>query len=93
MHENNDGYGDKKQRRVTMKQTTIMAIALVVLLLITAVQALQLRGLKVALDEGKMTIGGSSGKVTPTASSGGSGSSAGSLPSSIQNLPSMVGGC
>ncbi len=76
-----------------MKQTTIMAIALVVLLLITAVQALQLRGLKVALDEGKMTIGGARGKVTPTASSGGSGGSAGSLPSSIQNLPSMVGGC
>ena len=74
-----------------MKQTTIVAIALVVLLLITMVQAFQLRSLKVALKDGEMTVGSGSGK-TATASSSGS-SSGGSLPASIQNLPSMVGGC
>jgi len=72
-----------------MKQTTIVAIVLGVLVLISLVQAFQLNGLKT-----KMVSGDSTGSVninTPTASSGGERTVA--LPKSVKDLPQMVGGC
>ncbi|MBI2139947.1 hypothetical protein HYU14_03415 [Candidatus Woesearchaeota archaeon] len=74
-----------------MKQSVIATIILAVLVLVALVQAFQLNGLSDALEEGKMSIGSGSGKTATGAASGGSKPAA--LPASVQNLPSMVGGC
>lgn len=75
-----------------MKQTTIVAIVLGVLVLISVVQAFQLNSMKTKVSEGQLSIGSSSSK-TPVASSGDTGKTTASLPSSIKDLPTMVGGC
>lgn len=74
-----------------MKKTTIVTIILGVLVLISVVQAFQLNGLKTNLEEGQVSIS-SSGSSAPV-SSGGTSGGTGSLPSSIKDLPTMVGGC
>ena len=66
-----------------MNRNVIIVIVLVVLVLLTAVQAIQLNGLKTSISTGKVSVGSA-----PVQSSGGV-----SVPSSIQDLPSMVGGC
>jgi len=79
-----------------MKATTIVAVILGILVLISVVQAFQLNSLKTKIKEGQLSVGSSSSKTTPLASSGGSGKPAGSpasLPSSVKDLPQMVGGC
>jgi len=68
-----------------MKQTAIIAIILGVLLLVSAVQAYQLTTLKSKVAEGKLSVG--------SAPAGASSAGSGAVPKSIQNLPSMVGGC
>ena len=70
-----------------MKQTTIIAIVLAVLLLVSGVQAYQLTSLKSKINDGQLAVS-SAKSATPLASSGGSG-----VPESIKDLPSMVGGC
>jgi hypothetical protein len=75
-----------------MKQTTVIAIVLGILVLISAVQAFQLNGLKEKVVDGELSIGTAS-SGTPVASSGGSGSAPKELPKSLQDLPTMVGGC
>ncbi len=76
-----------------MKTTTIVAIILGVLVLISVVQAFQLNGLKTKVAEGQLSVGSSDSKTTVATSSGSSGKSTASLPSSVKNLPQMVGGC
>ncbi len=76
-----------------MKQTTVFALVLGFLLLISVVQAFQLNALKHDLAEGEMTIGSASSSTATASSAPASSGSTGSLPSSIQNLPTMVGGC
>lgn len=77
-----------------MKQTTLVAIILGVLVLISVVQAFQLSGLKNNVIEGQLSISSSSTN-TRVASSGSDDTSrrAAALPSSVKNLPQMVGGC
>ncbi len=79
-----------------MKTTTIVAIILGVLVLVSVVQAFQLNGLKEKLAEGQLGVS-SSGSNTGAAASSGSKDTAKrtttSLPSSVKNLPQMVGGC
>ncbi len=70
-----------------MDKNVIIAIVLGVLVLVSVVQAFQLNTLKEKVSEGKLTIGKTSSSVST-----GSGSGA-SIPSNIQDLPSMVGGC
>ena len=65
-----------------MNRNVIIVIVLVVLVLLTAVQAIQLSSLKTSIATGKLAVGSAS------SSSGGA-----SVPSNIQDLPSMVGGC
>ena len=65
-----------------MNRNVIIVIVLVVLVLLTAVQAIQLSSLKTSISTGKVAVG------SAPSSSGGA-----SVPSNIQNLPSMVGGC
>jgi hypothetical protein len=76
-----------------MKTTAIVAIILGVLVLISVVQAFQLNSLRGTVKEGQLSVSSSSAK-TPVASSGSSsGKQTAELPSSIKNLPQMVGGC
>ena len=75
-----------------MKQATLVAIILGMLVLISVVQAFQLNGLKTKVAEGQLSVKSSSG-ATPVASSGDSSKRTAALPSSIKNLPKMVGGC
>ena len=67
-----------------MDRNVIIVIVLVVLVLLTAVQAIQLSAFKTSISEGtgKVSVGS-----TPSSSGGAS------VPSNIQDLPSMVGGC
>ena len=65
-----------------MNRNEIIVIVLVVLVLLTAVQAIQLSSLKSGISTGKVSVGSA-----PAQSSGAS------VPSNIQDLPSMVGGC
>ncbi|MBI2124813.1 hypothetical protein HYT92_03405 [Candidatus Pacearchaeota archaeon] len=66
-----------------MNRNVIIVIVLVVLVLLTAVQAIQLNALKTSISTGKVGVG------SPVQSPG----SGGGVPSNIQDLPSMVGGC
>lgn len=74
-----------------MKQTTLIAIVLGILVLISVVQAFQLNGLKEKVAEGQLEVKSASSS-TAVASSGTSRKTA-SLPASVKNLPKMVGGC
>lgn len=75
-----------------MKTTTIVAIILGVLVLISIVQAFQLNGLKEKIANGQLTVGSSSSSA-PATTSAGAGKKTAALPSSVKNLPQMVGGC
>lgn len=66
-----------------MDKNIIIAIVLGALVLVAAIQAVQLFGLKNKVQTGQVAATVQSGPV------GGSPS----LPSNIQNLPNMVGGC
>ncbi len=71
-----------------MDSKTIVAIVLGILVLVSVVQAVQLYGLKEKVSTGTLKVSSSS---SPTAASGGK--TVGSVPSSVKELPSMVGGC
>ncbi len=75
-----------------MKQTTIVAIVLGVLVLISVAQAFQLNSLKTKIADGQASVG-SSGINAPATSSGSGSQRTVALPKSVQNLPQMVGGC
>ena len=64
-----------------MNRNVIIVIVLVILVLLTAVQAIQLSGLMSSVSTGKVNVASSNQK------------SSASVPSNINELPSMVGGC
>lgn len=69
-----------------MEKNVVLAIVLGALVLIAGLQAYQLFSLKNKVSSGNLqTVSGAS---VPAA-----GQSGASLPSNLQNLPSMVGGC
>ncbi len=72
-----------------MKTTTILAVVLGVLVLISVIQAFQLFSVKGALNEGnvKLGSGGASSGVVVGNTPGGN------VPSGPEGLPTMVGGC
>ena len=63
-----------------MERQLIILIVVFILIILTGIQAVQLYNLKVAISEGKVTFGGVQ-------------ASGATLPSSIDDLPPMVGGC
>ena len=75
-----------------MKTTTIVAVILGVLVLVSLVQAIQLNSLKTKMADSQLSVKSSSSS-TPVASSGDSSKKTAALPSSVKNLPQMVGGC
>lgn len=74
-----------------MERKKIMVVVLGVLLLVLVVQSFQLNGLKEKVTDGKTILKSSSSSV-PVASASDEGKT-GSVPSSIKDLPDMVGGC
>ena len=72
-----------------MNQNVVIAIVLGALVLIAGVEAYQLMSIKNNIVSGNVQIG--SAGISPAAS-GGSGGGV-SLPSSLDSLPGMVGGC
>ena len=64
-----------------MNRNVIIVIVLVVLVLLTAVQAIQLSSLKSSISTGKVSLGSAPAQ------------NGASVPSSLDNLPSQVGGC
>ena len=66
-----------------MNRNVIIVVVLVVLVLLTSVQAIQLSSLKSSISTGNVNVG----NPVPSKSSGNS------LPSNLNDLPSMVGGC
>jgi hypothetical protein len=73
-----------------MNKEVLMSAALVVVLLVSVVQAVQLNTFKVNIDSGSLPLSsGSSKQVSSVPSAGGSAT----LPSNLQELPGMVGGC
>ena len=73
-----------------MNQKTIIALILAVLVLVSVVQAFQLTSLREKVKTGGLSLS-SSNSGTPVASSGGK--TIGTVPSSVKDLPQMVGGC
>lgn len=72
-----------------MNQNVVIAIVLGALVLIAAVEAYQLMGIKSSLASGNVQVGAAAAVPQSGAPAGG----APALPSSLQNLPGMVGGC
>lgn len=72
-----------------MNQNVVIAIVLGALVLIAAVEAYQLMGIKNKISSGGVQVA-TAGTPTPQAAGGSGGAQ---LPSSLQNLPGMVGGC
>ncbi|MBI2971819.1 MAG: hypothetical protein HYY37_05360 [Candidatus Aenigmarchaeota archaeon] len=72
-----------------VKKDTVLTALLAVLVLVSAVQAVQLMSLSTALANGGVAPKAVSKPVT----SASGGSSQGSIPQSLQDLPDMVGGC
>lgn len=66
-----------------MEKNTLVFFVLTVLLVVAVVQAFQLTGLKTDLSGGSSTTTQSTPSTTQQAK----------LPSNLDNLPSMVGGC
>lgn len=73
-----------------IQQTKLMALLLGVLVIISFVQAFQLTSLKAKVEEGQVSLGSGSSK---TSAAGGSSGRTAELPSSVTELPQMVGGC
>ena len=76
-----------------MNQTMVVAAVLGVLILVSAVQAYQLSSLKTKLDDGQMTVKSQTKSVSVAQGGSDSGKKVASLPSSVKDLPQMVGGC
>jgi len=74
-----------------MKKNVVASIVLGVLLLIAVVQGLQLSDIKGQLGDGVVGLSTSNDISSSPSKPISSGKS--SIPKSIQNLPSMVGGC
>jgi regulatory protein YycH of two-component signal transduction system YycFG len=71
-----------------MNKNTLMTIVLVVLVAVSVVQAFQLNSLKQTVNSEDFTTAMSAQTPKPT-----SGGNKPALPSSLENLPQMVGGC
>lgn len=71
-----------------MEQKTIISLILAVLVVISVVQAIQLNTLKEKVSTGTLKV--ASGTSVPLATDG---KKVAPVPSSVKELPSMVGGC
>ena len=65
-----------------MNRDVIIVVVLVVLVLLTAVQAIQLSSFKSHISSNKVSVGNAPAQ-----------SASSNVPSDVNNLPNMVGGC
>ena len=72
------------------KKMIVMMVLVGVLVLVSAVQTVELMQLKGKLSDESLTLGKAAQKTSIGSSGGASG---GSLSKNLENLPSMVGGC
>lgn len=90
----NDGQYVTIKGRENMNKTMIFTVVLAVMAIITVVQAFQLNGLKAELTDTLAAVKAQPVVATTTvAASAPAASGSTTLPPSLQNLPSMVGGC
>ena len=83
---------ETKSVAITIDKTSLTLVALALLVVVVVFQALQINDIKTRLAVGATLASTSSGSTTSPASA--SGAAAGSsVPSSLNDLPSMVGGC
>ena len=75
------------------KKTTIVARILWVLVIISVVQAFQLNSVKEEISGGQLSVSTPAGSAPPASSAGAGSKKTAGLPSSIKDLPQMVGGC
>lgn len=73
-----------------MDRNTLVGIVLGILVVISVVQAFQMTSLRSQLSSGGVQTAKAS---NPVQSGGGASGGSPQLPSSLQNLPDMVGGC
>jgi len=71
-----------------MRKETLLTVLLVLLLAVSAIQAVQLSAISNGISQGSYELKSSDGQAAS-----GQSSSQTALPSNLQNLPSMVGGC
>lgn len=76
-----------------MNKNMLVVVVLIALVVISGVQAIQLISLRGKINNAEIISNGNMGSSTsnPVVKTGATGSA--SVPSSLQNLPSMVGGC
>ena len=72
-----------------LNTNTLFIVLIATMVLVSGLQTLQLLSLTKALTEGKVSVGTGSSVASVSPTSGGVSGNAGSL----NNLPSMVGGC
>ena len=71
-------------------KTVVMMVMVGLLILVSAIQPVELTGLKEKLSDGSLAVSSASAKTTVGA---GSGSEPSPLSKNLDSLPSMVGGC
>jgi len=76
-----------------MKQTTIVAIVLGLLVIVSSIQAFQLSKLKEKVTSGQLSLESSSGSSSGNVNVASGAGKTSALPDNIKNLPAMVGGC
>ncbi len=77
--------------KIKMNKNTIVVGILVVLVLILTVQTFQVLEMKSSVEE--MEVTGNSVQATTSSSTISSSDSSSGVPTNLQNLPGMVGGC
>ena len=77
----------KKKESGFIDKNLLFTLLLGALILVSAVQAYQVSSIAGKISDDSVKIGSASSHVNPTSSG------SGSVPSNIQDLPSMVGGC
>ena len=76
------------------KNNIVLIVVLGLLIVLSAVQAFQLDSMKQSLQGGTVSVSSGTASSTPSMTSSGDAPSApAALPSSIKDLPQMVGGC
>ena len=75
-----------------LNQNIVVVGRLALLLIVGTVQAIQLGSIKSNMNDIRISSSSSSGEIS-TSTSASASSSSGGVPTNIQNLPGMVGGC
>lgn len=76
-----------------VNKNVIVVGVLALLLIVGVVQAIQLGSIRSNVNDISISSSSSTGKISTSTSASAASSSTGGVPTNIQNLPGMVGGC